>query len=145
MRYSCGHVSTKKNVRGLKDAADSTPPPPRSSRYIRYIDNIGDNQYGETIILVQKLLLKKLIVLPNTQLLGTVHALPPPPPGWMVQDPTTNPSARGIGGSGPNHQGMWSPPRVACVTPHSTPKICKKETKERETRQCVCLLRQYLL
>ena len=47
MRYSCGHVSTKKNVRGLKDAAASTPPL-RSSRYIRYRDNIGDNQYGES-------------------------------------------------------------------------------------------------
>jgi hypothetical protein len=48
LRYSCGHVSTKKIVRGLKDAAASTPPPLRSSRYIRYRDNIGDNQYGES-------------------------------------------------------------------------------------------------
>ncbi len=48
MRYSCGHVSTKKNVRGLKDAAASTPPPLRSSRYIRYRDNIGYPQYGES-------------------------------------------------------------------------------------------------
>ena len=47
MRYSCGHVSTKKNVRGIKDAATSTPPQLRSSRYIRYRDNIGYPRYGE--------------------------------------------------------------------------------------------------
>ena len=47
MRYSCGHVSTKKNVRGIKDAAASTPPQLRSSRYIRYRDNIGYPRYGE--------------------------------------------------------------------------------------------------
>ena len=48
MRYSCGHVSTKKNVRGIKDAAASTPPQLRSSRYIRYRDNIGyPRRYGE--------------------------------------------------------------------------------------------------
>ncbi len=44
---SCGHVSTKKNVRGIKDAATSTPPQLRSSRYIRYRDNIGYPRYGE--------------------------------------------------------------------------------------------------
>ena len=48
MRYSCGHVSTKKNVRGLKDVSDSMPPSMHSSRYIRYCYNIGDNQYGES-------------------------------------------------------------------------------------------------
>jgi hypothetical protein len=47
LRYSCGHVSTKKNVRGIKDAAASTPPQLRSSRYIRYRDNIGYPRYGE--------------------------------------------------------------------------------------------------
>jgi hypothetical protein len=47
LRYSCGHVSTKKNVRGIKDAATSTPPQLRSSRYIRYRDNIGYPRYGE--------------------------------------------------------------------------------------------------
>ena len=47
MRYSCGHVSTKKNVRGIKDAATSTPPQLRSSRYIRYRDNISYPRYGE--------------------------------------------------------------------------------------------------
>jgi hypothetical protein len=47
LRYSCGHVSTKKNVRGIKDAAVSTPPQLRSSRYIRYHDNIGYPRYGE--------------------------------------------------------------------------------------------------
>ena len=47
MRYSCGHVSTKKNVRGIKDAATSMPPQLRSSRYIRYRDNIGYPRYGE--------------------------------------------------------------------------------------------------
>ena len=47
MRYSCGHVSTKKNVRGIKDAATSTPPQLRSSRYIRYRYNIGYPRYGE--------------------------------------------------------------------------------------------------
>ena len=47
MRYSCGHVSTKKNVRGIKDAATSTPPQLRSSRNIRYRDNIGYPRYGE--------------------------------------------------------------------------------------------------
>ena len=31
MRYSCGHVSTKKNVRGIKDAATSTPPQPHTT------------------------------------------------------------------------------------------------------------------
>jgi protein gp37 len=25
LRYSCGHLSTKKNVKGIKDAAASTP------------------------------------------------------------------------------------------------------------------------
>jgi hypothetical protein len=38
----------KKNVWGLRDAAAATPPPLRSSRYIRYRDNIGHNQYGES-------------------------------------------------------------------------------------------------
>jgi hypothetical protein len=47
LRYSCGHVSTKKNVRGIKDAATSTPPQLCSSRYIRYRDNIGYPRYGE--------------------------------------------------------------------------------------------------
>jgi hypothetical protein len=47
LRYSCGHVSTKKNVRGIKDAAASMPPQLRSSRYIRYRDNIGYPRYGE--------------------------------------------------------------------------------------------------
>jgi hypothetical protein len=47
LRYSCGHVSTKKNVRGIKDAAASPPSQLRSSRYIRYRDNIGYPRYGE--------------------------------------------------------------------------------------------------
>ena len=38
----------KKNVRGLKDAASSASQLMRSSRYIRYRDNIGDNQHGES-------------------------------------------------------------------------------------------------
>jgi hypothetical protein len=46
--FGLGHISTKKNVRGLKDAADSTPPPLHISRYIRYRDNIGYPQYGES-------------------------------------------------------------------------------------------------
>jgi len=48
LRYSCGHVSTKKNVRGIKDATDSMPQELRNSRYIRYSDNICYPQYGET-------------------------------------------------------------------------------------------------
>jgi hypothetical protein len=37
----------KENVRGIKDAAASTPPQLRSSRYIRYRDNISYPRYGE--------------------------------------------------------------------------------------------------
>jgi hypothetical protein len=48
LRYSCGHVSTKKNVRGINDATASTPPQLRSSRCIRYRDNIGYPRYGES-------------------------------------------------------------------------------------------------
>ncbi len=32
----------------------------------------------------------------------------PKTPGWLVQDPATS---QPIGGSDPNHQGIWSPPR----------------------------------
>jgi hypothetical protein len=41
-------INKEKTSEGIKDAAASTPPQLRSSRYIRYRDNIGYPRYGES-------------------------------------------------------------------------------------------------
>jgi len=49
-------------------------------------------------------------VFPGSSRLG----IEPKIPGWLVQDPTT------IGGSDPNHQGIWSPPRAGLINTHGS-------------------------
>jgi hypothetical protein len=50
-------------------------------------------------------------VFPGSSRLG----IEPQTPGWLVQDP--RPNHQPIGGSDPNHLGIWSPPRRGNVAP----------------------------